>query len=187
MLRSARRAQTYVVVPTSSGGSFETNSNAYYIQDVWEVNDKWTLELGIRNENFENLNGEGNTFVEVKDQWAPRLAAVWDPSGEGRQKIFANYGLYYLPIAANTNIRMSGGETYIHDYFDWDGVSQDAQFVPTNLGAQYDQVVFGNGEVPDTRSVTDNNIEPMYQSEFILGYQHFLDSGIELGVKAYLP
>ncbi|MGB5164679.1 MAG: TonB-dependent receptor [Woeseiaceae bacterium] len=173
------RRRTY-----SSGGSFETNSNAYYIQDVWEVNDKWTLELGIRNENFENLNGEGNTFVEVKDQWAPRLAAVWDPSGEGRQKIFANYGLYYLPIAANTNIRMSGGETYIHDYFDWDGVSQDAQFVPTNLGAQYDQVVFGNGEVPDTRSVTDNNIEPMYQSELIVGYQHFLDSGVELGVKA---
>jgi outer membrane receptor protein involved in Fe transport len=118
----------------SVGGSFTTNSDAYYIQDVWEVNDRLTLELGIRNETFENLNADGGVFVEVKDQWAPRLSAVYDPTGEGQSKIFANYGEYYLPIAANTNIRMAGNETYIHDYYDWDGVSADAQFVPTNLG-----------------------------------------------------
>lgn len=172
------RRRTY-----ESGGGFQTKSTAYYIQDVWTVNEKLTLELGLRNENFENYNSDGDIFVEVKDQWAPRLAAVFDPTGEGQQKFFFNYGLYYLPIAANTNIRMAGGETYIHDYFDWDGVSVDSQFVPTNLGPQYDQIVFGNGEVPDTRSVTDVNIEPMYQSEIILGYQYVTDAGVELGVK----
>ena len=166
-----------------SGGTFNTSSDAWYIQDIWNVNEHWTFELGVRNESFENLNGEGNVFVKVDDQWAPRFAAVWDPSGQGRQKVFFNYGQYYLPIAANTNIRMAGGETYIHDYYDWDGVSVDAQFVPQNLGPIYDTVVFGNGEVPDTRSVTDVNLEPMYQSEFILGYQYYTDSGLELGVK----
>jgi outer membrane receptor protein involved in Fe transport len=172
------RRRTY-----ESGGTFDTSSEAWYIQDIWNINENWTIELGLRNETFENLNGEGNVFVSVDDQWAPRFAAVWDPSGQGRQKVFFNYGLYYIPIAANTNIRMAGGETYIHDYFDWDGVSVDGQFVPQGLGPQYDQIVFGNGEVPDTRSVTDVNLEPMYQSELILGYQHFLDSGVELGVK----
>ncbi len=172
------RRRTYSV-----GGSFETTSDAFYIQDVWELSDKWTFELGMRNENFENLNGEGGVFVKIDDQWAPRLAAVFDPNGDGQSKFYANYGLYYLPIAANTNIRMAGNETYIQDYFDWDGVSVDSQFVPTGLGAQFDQDLFGDGTVPDTRSVTDNNIEPMYQSEIILGYQRYLDSGIELGVK----
>jgi hypothetical protein len=171
------RRRTYI-----SGGAFETSSNAYYIQDVWTINDNWTVEVGLRNESFENLNAEGGVFVKIDDQWAPRLSAVWDPSGDGRQKIFANYGLYYLPIAANTNIRMAGGETYIQDYFDWDG-SQGADLLPQNLGAQWDQDLFGNGTVPDTRSTTDTNIEPMYQSEFILGYQLFLDSGVELGIK----
>lgn len=165
-----------------SGGSFETSSIAYYVQDVWEVSDRLTLELGIRNDSFENLNSDGNIFVKVDDQWAPRLAAVWDPSGDGRQKIFMNYGLYYLPIAANTNIRMSGGETYIQDYFDWDG-SSDANDVPINLGQQFDQDVFGDGVAPDTRSTTDTNIEAMYQTEFILGYQFYSDSGIAMGVK----
>jgi outer membrane receptor protein involved in Fe transport len=173
------RRRTYSV-----GGSFETNSDAFYIQDVWQVNDRWTLELGLRNENFENLNADGDVFVEVENQWAPRLSAVFDPKGDGTSKFFANYGLYYLPIAANTNIRMAGNETYIQDYFDWDGVSVDGQFVPTGLGAQFDQDLFGDGTVPDTRSVTDVNLDAMYQSEIILGYQRFLDSGVELGVKA---
>lgn len=173
------RRRTY-----ASGGSFETSSNAFYIQDVWEVSDNLTLELGLRNESFENLNGEGNVFVKVDNQLAPRLAVVWDPSGEGTSKFFANYGLYYLPIAANTNIRMSGGEVYIHEYFDWDGTSVDAEEVPTGLpSSPYNTIVYGNGEVPDTRSVTDNNIEPMYQSEIILGYTRFLDSGSSVGIK----
>lgn len=171
------RMRTY-----SNGGTFESESNAYYIQDVWSINEHWTIEAGMRNESFENLNGEGGVFVKIDDQWAPRLAAVWDPAGDGRSKVFANYGQYYLPIAANTNIRMAGGETYIHDFYDWDG-SQGADLLPTNLGTQYGQDVFATGAVPDTRSTTDVNIEPMYQSEFILGYQRFLDSGIELGIK----
>jgi hypothetical protein len=172
------RRRTY-----ESGGVFETNSLAYYIQDTWDINENWTVELGLRNENFENLNAEGETFVEVDDQWAPRTAFVWNPDGVGRNKIFGNWGLYYLPIAANTNIRMSGGETYIHDWFAWDGVSEDANRAPTNLGAQWDQTVFGDGSVPDTRSTTDRNLDAMYQSEFILGYSFVTDSGIEMGVK----
>ena len=167
----------------SVGGSFETNSNAWYVQDVWSLNDKWTFELGLRNETFENKNGNGGTFVEVDNQWAPRVAVVFDPKGDGQSKFFANYGLYYLPIAANTNIRMAGNETFIHDWFDWDGVSVDAQSVPTGLGPIFATDVFGDGTVPDTRSVTDGNLDAMYQSEFIFGYQRTLDSGIELGVK----
>lgn len=172
------RRRTY-----ESGGTFETKSTAYYIQDTWDINEYWTVEIGMRNETFENLNAEGDIFVEVDDQWAPRTAFVWNPDGVGQNKIFGNWGLYYLPIAANTNIRMSGGETYIHDWFAWDGVSENAQREPTNLGPQWDQTVFGDGSVPDTRSTTDRNLEAMYQSEFILGYSFVTDTGIELGVK----
>lgn len=167
----------------SVGGSFSTFSDAYYIQDVWQVTDKLTFELGLRNESFENLNAEGGVFVAVEDQWAPRLAAVYDPIGDGRQKIFANWGEYYLPIAANTNIRMAGNETYIHDFYDWDGTSVDGQGVPTGLGPIYRSDVFGDGTVPDTRSVADANLDAMYQEEYILGYQWTLDNDIQLSVK----
>ena len=174
---AAARKQTY-----TAGGEFETTSNSYYIQDVWEVSDNLTLELGLRNESFENLNGSKDVFVKVDNQIAPRLAVVWDPSGDGKQKVFANYGEYYLPIAANTNIRMSGNELFLRDWYDWDG-STDANDLPINLGPQYDAVIYGDGTTPDTRSTTDTNLNAMYQSEIILGYQRFLDSGVEFGVK----
>jgi outer membrane receptor protein involved in Fe transport len=172
------RKRTYQV-----GGSFETNSEALYIQDTWTMNDHWTFEVGVRNESFVNLNGAGGVFVEVEDQLAPRLSAVFDPSGEGTSKFYANYGLYYLPIAANTNIRMSGNETYIQEYYDWNGTSLDSQFVPQGLGSVYITDVFGDGTVPDTRSTTDANIDAMYQSEIILGFEKILDNGYEFGVK----
>lgn len=167
----------------SVGGSYSTYSEAFYLQDVWQVTDKLTFELGIRNESFENLNAEGGVFVSVEDQWAPRLAAVFDPAGDGRSKIFANWGKYHLPIAANTNIRMAGNETYIHDYYDWNGTSVDSQGVPTGLGPIYRTDVFGDGTVPDTRSVADANLDAMYQEEYILGYQWTLDNDVQLSIK----
>ncbi|GLS26404.1 TonB-dependent receptor [Marinibactrum halimedae] len=167
----------------SSGGTFDVLSTAFYLQDTWEVSNRLTLEVGIRNETFENKNGAGETFVEMDNQWAPRLSAVWDPTGEAKQKIYANWGLYYLPVASNTNIRLAGQETYIHDFYDWDGECLNADFSPCNLGSIYRTDVLSDGNVPDTRSVVDADLDPMYQSEFILGYQYITDEGLEFGVK----
>ena len=175
---SQARLRTYSVA-----GEFNTTSEAFYIQDVWEISDRWTVELGLRNESFENLNDVGGTFVAVDDQLAPRFAAVWDPKGDGTSKVFFNYGLYYIPIASNTNIRMAGAESFIQTFYPWDGVSVDENLVPIGLGPEYRRDIFGDGVTPDTRSVTDTNIEPMYQSEMILGYSRTLDSGVELGLK----
>ncbi|MBN8430212.1 TonB-dependent receptor [Microbulbifer salipaludis] len=172
------RRRTYSV-----GGNFEVVSSAFYIQDTWRVSDNLELQAGLRNETFENKNAEGAAFIEVDNQWAPRLSAVWDPTGAGNQKVFANWGMYYLPIASNTNVRLAGGETYIHDYFDWDGDCVNADTTPCNVGDQYDQVVYADGSVPDTRGLVDTNIEPMYQSEFILGYEYVMQNGMQLGVK----
>jgi len=171
------RKRTY-----NSGGSFDVESTAFYIQDTWQVNDRLSLELGLRNETFTNFNAEGNEFVKVDDQWAPRLSVAWDPTGDGDKKLFASYGYYYLPIAANTNIRLSGAETYIHEWYDWDG-TMNADYTPTGLGAIYRTDVFGTGDVPDTRSVVDSGLEAMYQSELIVGYEFVDDNGFNYGIK----
>lgn len=168
-----------------NGGEFETLSNAYYIQDTWTVNDQLSVQLGLRNSSFENKNANGDTFVEATDQWAPRFNFTYDPTGDGNSQFFGSYGLYYLPIAANTNIRMAGGELFTEDYYDWDGVSFDpATDVPTNVAATpYDSQVYSDGTVKDTRSLADFNLDPMYQSEIILGYQWFTEDDWELAVK----
>jgi outer membrane receptor protein involved in Fe transport len=169
--------QPYARVRTyESGGTFETNQEVLYLQDSWQVNDQLMVNAGIRRSSYDNKNSNGETFVKTEDQDAMRLGVTYDIDGDGNRKIFASYGEYYLPIAANTNIRMAGGETYIHNFYE---VTADQHgSVSPVLGAQVNSTVYGDGSVPDTRSTTDNSLEPMYQEEIILGYAQTLESGI---------
>ena len=158
-----------------AGGEFDIEQTAIYIQDSWDVTDRLNLNFGIRRSTFNNKNAGGETFVKTEDQDALRLGATFDLTGDGSSKVYASYGEYYLPIAANTNIRMSGTEFFTQQFCSWDG-TLDANEVPgvEDCGALG---VFGDGSIPDTRSLTDNNLEPMYGDEYILGYSKNFDSG----------
>ncbi len=123
----------------------------------------------MRNDEFVNYNAEGKEFVALDDQWAPRVSALWQPSSMPDYQFFANYGRYYLPVAANTNIRLAGGETYIQEYFDWDGVSKNADGTPQVKGSSFRTQTYSTGKVPDTQGLVDQNLEAMYQDEIILG------------------
>lgn len=98
------------------GGNFDIEQKAGYIQDRWEVSDRLAVNLGFRSETFKNLNADGHIFIETDDQIAPRVGMTYDLRGNGRTLVSAFFGRYYMPIAANTNIRMSGAELFIQEY-----------------------------------------------------------------------
>ena len=153
-----------------NGGSFEVISTAYYIEDTVKfVDDRLLVTAGVRNETFDNKNALGQSFIKIADQIAPRVAASFDVKGDGKSKIFGNFGHYYLPIAANTNIRMAGTELFTEDYYILTGVNADSTPIKgAKLGGK---VVFADGSVKDARTIVNQDIEPMYQEEFIVGYQ----------------
>ena len=165
-----------------NGGSFQVKSDAWYIEDNWNLmNDRLNLRLGLRNESFENLNGEGTTFIKIDDQKAPRLAASYDLTGDKKTKIFANFGRYHLPIASNTNVRLAGGELFTEEYNVLTSVNADGTPV---LGAKLGGTnVFSDGTVKDRRAIVDLDVKPMYQDEFILGFQHALNKDISVGAR----
>jgi hypothetical protein len=163
-----------------SGGEFKTESSAFYLEDTWYVTDNLTATIGIRNESFNNKNAEGESFIKVDNQWAPRLGLSWDINGDGESKLFANYGRYHLPIAANTNIRMAGAELFTADWYISEGKNADETPI---LGEHLGGVVYGDGTVADPAEVLDTSTKPMYQDEFILGYQRMLNEDWSFGVK----
>lgn len=167
----------------SVGGEFETISQAFYVEDTWYVTEDITATIGLRSESFDNKNANGESFIKIDNQIAPRLGVTWDVNSDGETKLFANYGRYHLPVAANTNIRMAGAETYIHTYYELAQEGTAAtNYVPT-VGAELGVQVNGTGEVPDVSTVLDTSIEPMYQDELILGYQTMLDDYWSFGIK----
>lgn len=159
---------------------FETDSKAYYISDVWQITDDIVATIGIRNEEFTNYNADGEAFIEIDNQIMPRLGIAWDINGDGESKLYANYGRYYIPVPTNTNIRVAGSELFTQQTCDV--VSIDGSFVPTvdNCGAL---AIFGDGTQKGTLEVVDANVDPMYQDEFILGYDFNINDDWSAGVK----
>ena len=165
------------------GGDFNVINKAFYIEDEWLVTDSLTLRIGLRNERFDNRNAANETFIKITDQYAPRIGISWDVKGDGDSKVFANFGRYHLPIASNTNVRLSGAELFTQEWFVLDSPI-DPTDASTVLGAQIGPTsVFGDGTVPDVRTTIDLDIKPMYQDEFILGYETKLWDGYIAGIS----
>ena len=161
--------------------NFKTDSQAYYIQDNWQITDSVVANIGVRNEEFVNYNGLGEAFIEIKDQISPRLGIAWDVNNDGESKLYANFGRYYIPVPTNTNVRVAGSELFTQRTCDV--VSIDDDFVPTfdNCGGT---AIFGDGNQKSTLAVVDANVEPMYQDELILGYDFNLNEDWSMGIKA---
>jgi hypothetical protein len=69
-----------------------------FVQDSWSILDKVTLNLGLRYDALAMQGTDGLNRLVLNDQWSPRVGVVWDPTQQGRSKIFANYGIYYENI-----------------------------------------------------------------------------------------
>lgn len=100
-----------------SGGTFNGENEAFYIQDSWDVTDQLTLNLGVRLDKFSITGADSVNIVELDEEIGPRLGFTYDPTGDGSQQIYGSYGRYYLPVAANTGFRMAGSELFYREYF----------------------------------------------------------------------
>lgn len=172
-----------------SGGSYSTEQTAIYIQDAWDVTERLSLQLGLRAEKFNNMNAAGETFVETDFDLSPRLGATYDLFGDRSTSLRAFYGRYYIPIAANTNIRMAGNEKFTQDWYQISGIggsfaataaglnaclaaSPRSNCLPTLSGAAVLSEVLSPGTVPQSQSLVSQNLEAQYQDEMIFGVQH---------------
>lgn len=170
------------------GGDFETVASAYYIEDIWSITPDLTATIGLRNESFENKNSLGQTFVEIKDMWAPRLGLSWDINGDGQSKAFVNIGRYHLPVANNTNVRLSGDENDRTRFYALEGATvgniDSFESLILDLGEQIgNEVVNADGEVPDVQGIVDQDIDAMYQDELIVGYEAAFADNWSWGVR----
>ncbi|MBD8882392.1 TonB-dependent receptor [Rhodanobacter sp. 7MK24] len=174
----------YYVQKTVFGGqaSFTVEQKAQYIEDNWQVNPNLLLNLGLRNDQFINYNGDNIPYIRMtKPQWAPRLGFSWDILGDSSAKLYGNVGRYYLALPSGLGARMAGSNSYLSQYYtytsiDANGVPQGLTQIPVSgpgITNPYQQISpDGEEGVPkDPKVIAATNLKPMYQDEYVLGFQ----------------
>jgi carboxypeptidase family protein/TonB-dependent receptor-like protein len=93
-----------------------------YLQDSWQILPNVTINLGLRFEqqvlnNADALQGTMTATGETVPQsalslnnWAPRLGAIYDPTSEGKSKLFVHWGRFFENIPNDINVRSFGAE-----------------------------------------------------------------------------
>ena len=87
----------------------------------------------VRSDGFTNYNGNGEAYVEQKNNWAPRLGFSWDVNGDSTFKVFGNMGRYHLALPNNVSVRGSNPSLSSTQYFTYTGIAADG--TPTGLAA----------------------------------------------------
>jgi hypothetical protein len=168
---------------------FDSSTNAYsdqtaqYIEDRWQVTKDVLVTVGLRNEGFKNKNGDGETFLEVKNVKSPRLAAAWDVNGDASFKVFGSAGRYALQIPTHLAVRGASRSLNTREYFSYTGT--DANGNPLGLVAMTPVISTNNeyGQAKDIATLTAVDIKPTYQDEITAGFEKALTPSLNVGAK----
>ncbi|MGF6495550.1 outer membrane receptor protein involved in Fe transport [Luteibacter sp. 621] len=174
-------ARRYIFNTTTS---MSVDQKAYFVEDKWQVTDKFLITAGVRNDRFKNFNNNGKSYVNSGNQWAPRLGASWDVFGDSSLKIYGNLGRYYLALPNSVAIRGASSSIFTNEYFTYTGI--DANGEPTGLTGFGPGPVSSNGEYGqpnDPKSITATNLKSQYQDEAILGFDKTLGTQWVTGAK----
>ncbi|MCX4241616.1 TonB-dependent receptor [Paraliomyxa miuraensis] len=180
-----------VVLRSLQWTTFSVTSGAF-LQDSWNIMDKVTLNAGLRYDSQFLFGNDKNLALALPNQLSPRVGLIWDPTYEGRAKIFGNYARFYQSVPLDIADRSGSGDpglASIHpasacDPSDPDQATgacrEDAARLPIGGPADNDQlwIAFGAGKTP-----VDPNLKPQSSDELVFGGEYEIFQNGRLGMS----
>lgn len=190
--------------------SADTNSTSLgaFIQDSWQILPNLTINAGLRYENqigyaSKQLQGQVTPDGEIvpkrvfnlNDLWAPRAGFLFDPTQEGRSKIFGHWGRFYENIPMDLLVRNFGGE-----YINFSSINTNSH-KPGDAGYDPNCDLDHNGanvNIATLRSCSDSEgagqtggpavfiapgLRGQYTDEVVLGSEYEVMQDLKLGLS----
>ena len=178
----------YRIAQTQDGAQdFKADGTSMFFQDTFRLQ-HFTFNLGVRMEQWKHFASEGTKIFTFDWAAAPRLSAVYDVLGNGRQKAFAYYGRYYDPIRTNMTAfagSISGRvrEEQVYANNQWvtyrirgGSVAQDAFIAPTTKTPYTDDITVGYQADLGQQVTAEISYTNRKTRDILEDYDHFLYS-----------
>jgi outer membrane receptor protein involved in Fe transport len=190
--RQVRGAYGYYTVARSyTEGKIDSNNIGLYVQDAWTLNNKLTLNLGIRadKEDIPSYRPEnpGITFG-FGDKIAPRVGFAYDVQGDGKWKAYGSWGMFY-DIQKLEMPRGSWGADkwvdyhYTLDTFNWPTINCEGP-VGTGCPGTFIELADRRHVANDPENfLVDPDLKPMRSQEVTIGLDHELTRTMSVGVR----
>lgn len=183
----------------STQGAVSSRNNALFIQDTWRVKPNLTLNLGVRAEQEKVPNfGEGQATA-IEFGWgqkiAPRLGFTWDPTSDGRTKVYGSFGKYYDVMKYEMPRGSFGGDKWVDYFYTWDNPNFAANTCSTGTNSTSERPACAAGtfiEALDRRHNSaanggegiDPDLKPMESNEYQIGVSRELNwGGVVVGAR----
>jgi hypothetical protein len=170
--------------------SSKSTTEGGFIQDSWSVLDKVTVNIGLRYDAQQLFGNTGKLGLSLPNQWSPRLGVIYDPTQEGRAKLFGNYARYYQNLGVHlADASLSGTPNIVSTH----PGSCDVRVPPycqndagrlvgdANRGSAANTAWSASqrwGAIGGTAKAIDPDIKPTSSDEIVLGgeYEIFRDA-----------
>ncbi len=165
-------------------GDASSNNQGLFLQDNWRVNKRLSINVGLRTEHEfvpsfsanKSIPSQAITF-DWPAKMSPRIGVAFDPTGNGRQRLYAGFGYFYDIMKYSLPRGSFGGDVWKEYFYTLD----DPNLVNTNQGRPTDPTKLPGKliEVVDYRipsndpsqHLIDPNLMPMKQRMIDVGYE----------------
>lgn len=183
------------------GKGLRTQTHGYYVQDDWRILPNLQINAGIRYEYYSPFRGGFNIsssnpygpfirggqamFAADRNNWAPRLGLVWDPTGQQKWVIRAGAGIGYVPPQPVFAFDFAFIDPALAFVSNFAPSTVPQQFRPFPLPLSFVNSIKANPSLlpPNlflARSVSDYNRKDTYAGQWNLAVQHAVTKDLSL-------
>ena len=171
-------------------GNPQTDNLGFFLQDAWSVNNRLTINAGVRFENEKvpsYVDGLDGIDFDFTDKFAPRIGVAYDPFGNGKTRMYGSWGRYYDIFKLELPRGAFGGDKWIERYYtldtlDWTQIGPNGNFPGRFIEESNFRIPSNDPSCPECGAI-DPDLKPFRQTEFTAGIEHELFRDLSLGAR----